>query len=390
MERGPVIRRSLLVALVVAAVAAIVVAMALATRAPERAEPSPLPTLTTPVPTLAASATPTPAASPTPFPSPTVAGTFENRVLGYRIKMPDEYRHSLGRVFTGQERLGDDHFTTQTEAEARAACMEDAGHIPTPREPPDIGVQVHRNPSGLTADAWAKTPQTPGGQARSHHHSVVGFVVGPYEAVKLVQDNASAATSAVVIRANDRVYEISYTGAWSPWSPSMQTFLDDIARTFEAIQPAAHPSATPTQSPEIAARDVADALVRAFAARDADAVRRLMPECHIGFAYAVDGVVPGQGGNNRSVHLFTQGLRELFATGALTVTIDRTLRSESDAGGVRYYLRSEWREPDRTTRVDLYLQDRGGAWLWGGATHHFASGECISFRRPWSSTQGGC
>jgi hypothetical protein len=137
-------------------------------------------------------------------------------------------------------------------------------------------------------------------------------------------------------------------------------------------------------------REVADALARAFAARDAATVRRLMPECWIGVAYAIDGVVPGQGGNNRSVHLFTEGLRERFAAGTLTVTVDPTLQEVTDAGGTHYYLRSEWREPDRTMRIDLHLHRGGGQWLWRTAIHHFASGACISYRSPWVSGTDSC
>ncbi|MGH2378798.1 MAG: hypothetical protein ACRDGT_10015 [Candidatus Limnocylindria bacterium] len=350
-------------------------------------QPSPSPAASS-TPVAAASATPTP--SPIPSTSPLPPGTFENPILGYRITMPERYRRSLSRIVTGQEVLGDDHFTIQTEAEEREACMRDAGHIPTVREPPDISVSVYRDPGGITADAWAKTPRTPGAQPLSHHHNVEAFTVGEYEAVKLVQDNASVATSAVVIRANGRFYEIRYSGAWSPWSLSMKTYLDDIAKSFIAVPPGAFPSPTPTTEPQAAAREVADSLSRAFAARDADAVRRLMPECWIGFAYAIDGVVPGQGGNNRSVHLFTERLRERFGAGTLSVTVDPTLQVVTDAGGTRYYLRSDWREPDRTIRIDLYLDGSGGRWLWRSAIHHFASGSCISYRSPWVSGAGSC
>lgn len=352
-------------------------------------QPSPSPTASS-TSVAVATTTPTPSPTPTSSASPLRPGTFENPILGYRITVPQEYRRSLSRIVTGQEALGDDHFTTQTEAEAREACLRDAGHIPTVREPPDISVTVFRDPGGITADAWAKTPRTPGAQPLSHHHQVEAFAVGGYEAVKLVQDNASAATSAVVIRANDRVYEMGYSGAWSPWSPSMKTYLDGIAKTFVAVQPAAFPSPTPTMAPQPAAREVADGLARAFAARDAEAVRRLMPECWIGFAYAIDGVVPGQGGNNRSVRLFTDGLRERFAAGTLTVTVDPTLQAVTDAGGTRYYVRSDWREPDRTIRIDLHLGGGGGPWLWRSAVHHFRTGDGICYRSPWVSGTDSC
>lgn len=344
-----------------------------------------------------ATAPPTQSASPSAAalvsPSPAPSGTHENLVLGYRITLPDGYRRSSGTVVTTPgERLGEDYYTTETEQEERATCMQDAGHLLTFRDPPDIRIAAYRNSRGVSANEWATTPREPGGFVLSTHQKVEPATIGGQEAVRLVQDNATAATTAFVVRGGDRIYEIGPTQIGSTLP---RTWLDDIARTFAVVSPQPFPSATPTAAPQVGASEVAQALAAAFTAKDADAVARLVPECWISVAYAIDGEVPGQGGLNRSVHLFIPLLRDRFAAGNLSVTVDPTLRQGTPFEPQTQFVRSEWREPDRTVRIDLLLGQHEGKWLWTSAIHHYTSaqlgqGRCVPYRVPWVSGTGGC
>jgi len=343
-----------------------------------------------------ASPSPSPSASPTggavasPIPTPTTApasgNVFENRVLGYRITMPDGYRRSVSGIETAQGGSGGDYFTRTTEREEAEWCLQDSGDVGFPRSSdPDINVTMNRNPGGISAVEWATTPRFPGAQPRSTHQKVESTTINGLEAVRLIADNATAVTNAFVIRANDRMYDISMPFGLRTDLP--KTWLDEIAQTFVAIQPTPFPSPTATPQPRAAARELADALVRAFAARDADAVARLMPSCWLNVTSWVDG--QGTGGVlYRSMPQFTQSLRERFAKGDVTVTIDPSVQVERE----ELYIRSDWRYADRTTRIDLYLRPWRGKWEWFIAKHTYTRAEvpagCIPYRSPFAS--GSC
>lgn len=235
---------------------------------------------------------------------------------------------------------------------------------------------------------WASTPRFPGAQPLSTHRKVEPATIGGHEAVRLVWEQTGE-TALFVIRANERMYVLSPTQGSLP-SDLSKGWLDDIAKTFTAIPPQPFPSPTPSQPPREAARQLGDALAGAFAARDADAVARLMPTCWINVTALIDGEPPG-GVLYRSVALFTQGLRERFARGDVTVTVDPTV--QIDARG-EFFVRSDWREPDRTTRIDMILGERDGRWQWFIATHHYRSADlvnrCVPYRSPWVSTTDPC
>jgi len=335
-----------------------------------------------------------PAASPSVTPTPTVAaasptaaalpaGTFENKVLGYRITLPLPYRLSRSLIFRGQpELLGQDLYTTTTEAQDRAACLKDAGDIPSiPSSSTDGGLLIvwaFRNAAGLSAADWVR----PRGEAT--HHTIEPVTVAGLEAVRLVQQGE---TQIYVIRAFDRMYELSPT-VWPSQIP-----LGTIAATFFTFVPPPFP--TPTPSPALSPRDAAAALATtlaaAFAARDADAVARLMSSCRIGVGAVVGGASTG-GALNRSVALFVQALRDRFAANDLAVSVDPSVQPRTSRGG-QFFVRSDWREIDRTIRIELELNERDGQWLWTGATHYYPSlgpGSCIPYRSPWiSPTPGG-
>ena len=347
--------------------------------------------------------TPTPSAvSPTTLVTATAAaspvnapGTFENPILGYRITLPKDYRRSRATIVTGQEEvLGGDHYTLQTDAEARAQCLRDTGDVgsQSPARDSDIQVGVSRNVRGISAIEWATTPRVPGAQPLSMHQKVEPTTIGGHEAARLVTDNATPETTAFVIRANDRVYVLGPTQSSLP-SRLPKGWIDDIANTFVASAPQAFPSPTPSQAPREAARQVGEALAKAFAARDTDAVVGLMPSCWVFVTPLIDGQPPG-GILYRSVALFTQGLRDRFAAGDLTVTVDPTLQVEVQGGRERFFVRSDWREPDRTTRIDLYVEEFDGRWQWTTAQPHYQRADfingCIPYRSPWVPANSSC
>ena len=331
--------------------------------------PTPTPASVTPA---SSSPTASPSTPPPPTASPLAPGTFESKVLGYRLTLPVRYRLGASRITPGQPpHLGSDTYTPQTEQQERDRCLGDSGDtgfLTYARE--DLTVRVIRNVNALSAEQWVTTPEAPGGQPLSTHMKVVPTVINGSEAVRLVEDNARAATSAFVIRAGDRIYHLIPTVG--PLEP-----LDEIAKTFVAITPAAYPTPTPTASPRESAAQVAARLAAAFAAKSADAVAREMSDCWLFVSPLVNGQ-PAGGVQYRSVALFTQGLRARFAAGDLNVSIDQALRT-NPRNPVGFFVRSEWKDRDRTLVIDLYLMEAAGRWIWFSAEPQ----DGWPCRRPW-------
>lgn len=337
-----------------------------------------------PSPAAIASAAP----SPTPTASPSPAGGFENAVLGYRITLPVTFQRSLARIYTSQDSLGFDYYTIVTEAQTREACLKDPSHLgPLPSDQyPDVRVDVWRNVRGISALEWVNTPTVPRGFVPSTHMKAQAAPIGGRDAVRLIEDNANASTTAFVIRGTDRIYHLWLAGSLPQQLP--KTWLDDITKTFATVEPAAFPSPTATVAPAVATAELGAALAKAFAAKDVDAMARLMPDCSIAAGHLVDGQLLGSGGLNRSVALFTQALRDRFAAGDLTVTVDPAVQFRSQNGG-EYFVRSQWRESDRTTPIDLIFSENDGRWRWGLALHYYTKAQvingCIPYRSPWVS-----
>jgi hypothetical protein len=310
--------------------------------------------LATPTATSGSVATDSPAASLSPTRTPTASpfppGTFENTILGYRITLPERYRLGGSRVTPGQPPyLGDDTYTPQTEQQGRERCLSDSGDVgflTYARE--DVTVGVTRNVSGLSAEQWVNTPASPGGGTRSTHMKVLPITINGLEAVRLVEDNARASTMAFVIRAGDRIYELS-----SAVMPLESASLEEIAKTFVAITPAPYPPPTATAAPRDSATQLAARLAAALAAKDPDAVAREMSDCWLFISPLVNGQ-PAGGVQYRSVVLFTEGLRERFTAGDLDVTADPTLRT-NPRSPESFFVRSTWKERDRSSVIDIYL-----------------------------------
>lgn len=166
---------------------------------------------------------------------------------------------------------------------------------------------------------------------------------------------------------------------------------------------AASPSPTTAATTAATPRELADALTKAFASKDADAVGRLLTtQSSIGVSAVVEPVQPGDSdrGNccvlNIPVASFVNELRGKFASGSLAVVLDPQVQpTPANTAAAPFFVSSEWREADRTTRIDLYLRDMGGGWLWVGALHHYpraaSRGTCIvEYRPPWVPTGTTC
>ena len=362
-------------ALAMFAVLAALALLYLVRSAPESAGVAP------PTPTSAIGATASPAASPSLTPAPTASplppGTFENAVLGYRMTFPQGYRRGGARILTGSGLvLGDDTYTPQTEQQARERCLSDSGDVGfLSYARADVTVRVFRNASGLSAQQWATTPEAPGGQPLSHFQRVEPTLINGQEAVRLVEDNARAATTAFLISSRGRIYLLS-----SVVMPLEGASLEDIAKTFVAIAPAPFPTPTATIPPRDAATDTAQKLAAAFAARNADAVGRLMSDCWLFVSPLINGQ-PAGGVQYRSVTLFTQGLRDRFAAGDLDVTLDQTLRTNPRSPET-FFVRSVWKDRGRSSVIDLYLNQADGRSIWFSAEPQ----DGWPCRRPWVST----
>jgi hypothetical protein len=159
--------------------------------------------------------------------------------------------------------------------------------------------------------------------------------------------------------------------------------------------------AAATSSPLASAtapRDLADALAKAFASKDADAVGRLLSrQDAIGVSAVVEPVQQSEARTGNccvlilSVVSFVNELRGKFADGSLTVAVDPQLQPTAANAPGPFLVTSDWRESDRTVRIDLYLRDLGGGWQWTSALHHYplsaAKGVCIvDYRPPWVPT----
>lgn len=324
----------------------------------------------TPSPSAAIS-TQSPTPVPTVAPSSTAPGTFENAVLGYRISLPVAYRLVQTSINAGQpEQLGSEFFSTTTLAEARADCLsETGGGLASLGKGEPVTVSVIANVRGLSAPTWATA--SPYGSL----HTVEAVTVGGYEAARLIQQGK---VDTYVISANSRMYVVTHLNA-----PTSQR-LTDIAMSFRAIPPLPFPTAPPPQIARDAASNLGQRLAQAFAAKDATAVAAMMTDCRIAASENVGGRPLGTEGISRPSVAFITALRDRFAKGDLTVIVNPELQVQAGTG--QFFVRSEWKEPDRTIPMDLFFRELDGRWQWTSAIQYFpamAGGGCIPYRTPW-------
>ena len=331
------------------------------------------PVATTPIASGSAPASVSPPATPTPSPTAALApGTFENRILGYRITLPVAYRLAGTSINAGQlEQLGSDRFTIGTVAEARADCLsETGGGIGSVVKGEPVDVAVIANVRGLSVVPWAA------GSPWAPLHTVEAVTVGGYEAARLVQQGIA---DAYVISANNRMYVLSQLNA-----PSSQRLVD-IAASFRALPPPPFPTAPPAQVARDATSNLGQRLAQAFAAKDATAVGGLMTDCRIGASANIGGATLGSEGLSRSSAAFITALRDRFAKGDLAVTVNPDVQVHAVTR--QFFVRSEWKEPDRTTPIDLLFRELDGRWQWTSAIHYYPSlvgSGCIPYRSPWT------
>jgi hypothetical protein len=313
-----------------------------------------------------------PSSSPGPSASPALPpGTFENRILGYRITLPLAYRLIGSSINAGQpENLGSEAFTVSTVADARAECLSETGSgLAGLVKGELVNIAVMANVRGLAVVPWAA------GSPWGSLHTAEAVAVGGYPAARLIQQGIA---DAYVMSANDRMYVLSHLNA-----PSSQR-LADIAASFRAIPPLPFPTAPPPQIARNAASNLGLRLSQAFAAKDASAVAGLMTDCRIGASENIGGRPLGTEGISRPSAAFITALGDRFAKGDLTVTVNPEVQVQAVSG--QFFVRSEWKEPDRTIPIDLFLRELDGRWQWTSAIHYYpgmVGSGCIPYRSPW-------
>lgn len=220
-------------------VAALIVGLNLRDRTVQvAATPSPIVATSTPPPP-----TPSPSPSLTSSPRPTLApGTFENSALGYRIRPPDGYRRYATLLVPGPDGVGVDSFTLRTDAQERDLCVRQKGSsLPARETASDLQIRVVSNVGGMSAVDYASAPNR-----RIVFTTIQPTTVNGYEAAKVVHQQ-SGDTSSYVIRANNRIYEIS-PGLDEQPSQLPKGWLDQIVLTFSGITPDASPAAVDTRT----------------------------------------------------------------------------------------------------------------------------------------------
>ena len=314
-------------------------------------------------------------AIPTVISSPAPTLGFNNAVLGYSISLPVAYRLRTSSINAGQpEQLGTDAFTVRTVAEERADCdSSESPSIGSVLKDELITVAVVGNVRGLSAVEWAT-----GSPYADQMHTVEAVTVNGYAAARLVQRGI---TDAYVISANNRMYVLSHLNA-----PSSQR-LGEVAASFRALAPLPFPTAPPAQVARDAASNLGQRLAQAFIAKDASAIAGLMTDCRISAGENIGGSPIGTEGISRSSAAFITDLRDRFAKGDLVVSVDPVVQVQAGTG--QLFVRSEWKEPDRTTPIDLFLREVDGRWQWTSAIHYYPSlvgSGCIPYRSPWTAS----
>lgn len=320
-----------------------------------------------------AASTSAPASPASPSASPLPPGAFENRILGYRITLPVAYRRFSSSITPGTTAvLGGDAYTTRTVDEVRADCQTGAGSgVGGMLRYAFVNVEAHRNPDGLSAARWAP------GFPVSTHALVEPAIISGYDAARLVQGGE---VRAYVISANARIYVLGRDGNVSA------QLLANAADSFQVLTPAAFPSPTvPPQAPRDAASQLAQRLAQAFAAKEADTIAGLMTDCRMFSSANIGGSPLGTDHfPSRFAPDFIGALRGHFARGELSVTVDPNVQQDPRSG--QFFVTSQWREADRTTRIDLLLGQADGRWQWFGSSHYYPAmigNNCIPYRSPW-------
>jgi hypothetical protein len=368
-----------IVAIAAALVAAALVGRQLADRRYGGVAASPSPTAAS---TETARVNPSATASATTSPAGGL-GTHVNRMLGYRIALPDGYRRSdcLSFVLPEQELMGVDAFTLLSDREERALTT---GDIPSREYASNFHILVQRNVERRSPVEWARDrPENAGA-------TVVPATFAGGEAARVVSGDAIRAVS-YVIRADDRIYVLA--GDISGGGAVPERTLTEVAASFRPVLAGPFPTAPPQATRE-AARELGKALADAFVARNADALAGLIgPRCQIGVHSTIASPQGTEGCCilNRAVAPFIEALRERFARGELTVMVGPEVQVRVEGGREALFVTSNWMESGRTRQIDLLFNERAGRWYWEGALHHYQRTELpVCYSKLWSGSDQPC
>ena len=342
--RAPGVRRSAAVALLGAAV--------IACQSPV-VTPSPSPT---PSAVVASSPTALPA---TPAPTPAATTRHVNEVLGFSVALPAPWRRSecLSGVTREGPYLGQDVLTWRTAAEEH-----------------DLGGAADTGGSG--ALTWVITinvqtsSQTPAEYARAQGGSVgdttQALTIDGRPAIRV---NGGLGGTSIYVANAGRMYVLSLRTSYepAPRTTDAAVTFDAIAGSLTFVPPVARPTPTPSPVLSPAVETLVDAVTAAFAARDADRLRELMPPtCWFSSAgYASSGTLVSR-------EKMAERIRSSFAQG-LTVAVEpRPILM--DAAFVRgpFWVWSTWSAygsapvtPKGSTQ--LVFDQVDGRWYWIGA-----------------------
>jgi hypothetical protein len=266
-----------------------------------------------------------------------------NSVLGFSVQLPPPWRRTACLSVANArvpEILGIDTFTNVPAAEE---SIGDTGPLHG-----TTGVRVERNPSGLSAEAWARSPRMPPPDGKTIDPATLDGRAG----VRVV-DSQSEMT---VVAVDDLMYVVGFTA--QPGDPRIAAMRAIIASFAFAPRSAAQ-IASP-QAPRTA-EAVADALAAGFAAKDAAGLANLMGDC------VISGAEQG-GFGSHSPERFTAILREQFAAGTTVVVRPRPIESAPDFGtGTSFTVATTWTDPGQApARIDLIIAADGPFHYWRG------------------------
>jgi hypothetical protein len=279
--------------------------------------------------------------------TPTAAsGRFVSAVLGYAIQVSPPWRRSACLSVVpdpaNAEILGIDGFTTVPAAD------EQYGDTGGPRD--TVSVRVERNPTRLTAEAWANSPRMGSTQGQRLEPARLDG----REGVRVV--NGDIQTETTIVAVDDLMYLVGFTAPpEDPLVGAMRGIIASFAFVPRTTAPAA--TARPARSTEA----VADGLADGFARRDVAALTNLMGDCMINGAE--------QGGfGSVSPERFAQLMRDVFAAGTTVVVRPRPIESAPGyAAGASATIATTWTDLGKApVREDLIIGTDGAFSYWRG------------------------
>jgi hypothetical protein len=347
-------RRGALVAVALAAMAAVVIAAVVLLPRLEEAAVAPSPTANasqsaSPVSSPTASATTSPTAAPVATPSATAtaaAGRFTNPVLGYSIQLASPWRRTPCLSSGGSEPGSPDVVGIDTFTSVPAA---DESYGDTGAFFNTVNVRVERNPSRLTAEAWANSPRMGASQGQRIEPATLDGRAG----VRLI---GGLQTETTIVALDDLMYMVGFTAA--PTGSNVAAMRAMVA-SYAFVPRAAAPAAT-ARAPRTA-EAVADALDRGFAAKDVAALASLMGECML-------SGVEGGGFGSHAPERFARILRDQLAAGTTVTVRPRPIESSPGfASGATFTVATTWTDPGQAPmRIDLIIAADGPFHYWRG------------------------